>query len=60
MRVFVPLPLQSFAVSCQKSYGRTPWGIFGNVFDREDRKLSSWYAHFHTPWFVLEIYRAWS
>ena len=38
------------------SLGFTRWGIFTNVFHKQDRKtLGCWYFNVHTPWAMLEV-----
>jgi hypothetical protein len=44
-----------------RSHGRTPWGVFGNVWptsaNRIDRAtVGGWYVNIHTPWRVIEVY----
>lgn len=43
-----------------RSYGRTPWGVFTNLWptaeSRRDREGGYWYCHLHTPRWVVEIH----
>lgn len=37
--------------------GQTPFGVFGNVFDHEDReKCGGWYVNLHVYRWRLEVY----
>ena len=53
--------MRRIAVRLTRSYGRTRWGVFTNLWptalSRGDRDtLGTWYANLHTPRYVLEIY----
>ena len=57
--MYVTFPRQLGYIGLTRTRGRTPWGLFGNVFpgevNRRDRAIVGPTLHVHTPWVVLEL-----